>query len=107
MMLSYSFIWSSPVVHGTLACCEDAAESGTNGGVARQRPWANGVQHVHQKLRYLATHMVASDIVEEADTQASPQQIMESSPLRAASDSVEEADTQASPQQIWSPHHSG
>jgi uncharacterized protein YciI len=44
--------------------------------------------------------MVASDIVEEADTQASPQQIMESSPLRAASDSVEEADTQASPQQI-------
>jgi hypothetical protein len=34
--------------------------------------------------------MVASDIVEEADTQASPQQIMESSPLRAASDSVEE-----------------
>jgi hypothetical protein len=23
---------------------------------ARQRPWANGVQHVHQKLRNLATH---------------------------------------------------
>jgi hypothetical protein len=37
--------------------------------------------------------MAASDIVEEADTQASPQQIMESSPLRAASDSDSGATT--------------
>ena len=37
--------------------------------------------------------MVASDIVEEADTQTSPQQIMESSPLRAASDSDSGATT--------------
>jgi hypothetical protein len=44
--------------------------------------------------------MVASDIVEEADTWASPQPIMESWSLRVASDSVEEADMQASPQQI-------
>jgi hypothetical protein len=43
---------------------------------------------------------VASDIVDKADTQASPKPIMESWPLRVASDSVEEADTQASPQQI-------
>jgi hypothetical protein len=35
--------------------------------------------------------MVASDSVEEADTLASPQPIMEFSPLRVASDSVEEA----------------
>jgi hypothetical protein len=51
-----------------------------------------------KRIRYLATHggKWASDSVEETDTQASPQQIMESSPLRAASDSVEETDTQAS-----------
>jgi hypothetical protein len=41
--------------------------------------------------------MVASGIVEEADTQASPQPIMESSPLREASDTIEEADTLAPP----------